>query len=352
MGGKGGSGKSPYQDEIGALIAGTLMSQAATRDPYGAKMFGPGTKLGGAFNQLFPGMPVPTYKPPPQAQSFGDIYKQTAGNLGMPTPAIGQSAAAGTGGQVLAMRAPTEAPARSTPAFMKGAGALSPVPTGNISTPTATPKTGMSTQMPTPTNTGIVPPTQPQPTQVTPTSPVPTQVGGPPSATIKPYNYNVASPPTLSPVQMPDQRYALLSQMGTEQMAQNARLAQDDLLRAMEARGLGRSGVAAQEVVNQYNRGLAQNTANFARGLAAERMGQEFGEAQQFRNLLAQYYPALRGQDIQANLGLGQLGLQEKGQNLAQIQSDQQYQNFLTPIFGALGQSIIGASANKQGKGK
>ncbi len=53
MGGKGGGGSAPYQEELAGMFAGQNMMNMAARNPNAASMFRPGSKLGDSYKDLF-----------------------------------------------------------------------------------------------------------------------------------------------------------------------------------------------------------------------------------------------------------------------------------------------------------
>jgi len=172
--------------------------------------------------------------------------------------------------------------------------------------------------------------------------------------------------PSLSPIQalqVPQQQFQLMSQMGQEQIGRGAQRAQQDLMRQMTARGLGQSGLQMQAAADLYQRGAGQQMSDLARSLASQRMGLEFGEAQTARAQEAQrqYQQAGFGMDIQKMmeeqmrfgrqqplseaLALADVGMKERTQTA-------QEQNALMQALSGLGQSFIGAQAQQGGGGK
>lgn len=146
--------------------------------------------------------------------------------------------------------------------------------------------------------------------------------------------------PLSKPLQVDPNQFKTLQDVGQAQIGQANKAAQQQVLSQFNKRGLGNSGLAVQGAIDQFQRGAAQDMSNLANQLQSQKLGLEFGEQQQARNLAAQNA-----------LGLGQLGLGEQAQNLAKNQAQFQQQNYLTPIAAALIQSQIQSAAANKGKG-
>lgn len=179
-----------------------------------------------------------------------------------------------------------------------------------------------------------------------------------------------AQTPGISPLTVSPQRTQMLQQMGAEQLGRQQRMSQQDLMRAYDTRGLGRSGLEMQAVAQQYGRGTGQQSADLNRQLLGDQMQMEFGEQQQARGLEAQRAGQqadrnLRSQQAQAEqnlgygqmgtqaaLGLGNLGIAERQQAMREFGAQNAYENpalALAPIY----QSIAsGAASNPGGGGK
>lgn len=181
-------------------------------------------------------------------------------------------------------------------------------------------------------------------------------------------NPNAQIAPTWQ-VQLPQQRFDLMRQQSADQINRTALTAQQDLQRNYGTRGIGRSGLELQAAGNQLRQGALQQIGDANRQLNADMLGQQYTEAQQYRNLEAQRRQQqaalnLQGQQGQAaenlsrsQLGLneaiqlGQLGLSERQQSLAEFGARDKYENpgyGLGPLYQA---AQAAASAGGQGKG-
>ena len=161
-----------------------------------------------------------------------------------------------------------------------------------------------------------------------------------------------ASFQTQQGIKVDPNQFKTLRDMGTEQIAQSSKMAQDTLLNQMAQRGLGQSGLAAKAVADQYSRGAGQDASNLARQLTSQQLGMEFEDAQKARDLNAQLAQTGAQLNLQRGLGLGQLGLGEQAQNLAQQQAQFGQNNYMVPIMAALAQTGITAAASRNsGKG-
>lgn len=344
MGGKGGGGQMPYQDDLGRAAVGTIFNQIATHDPNSANLFRPGTKLGSAYSDLSGGAAAPSFQAPKQVNPYGPIYSQTAANIGLNTSG-GQTPRAGN-----AQQGKSGSSEHAGAGIYKGGGALTSIPSG-------APSPQASGQ----TMTGV----QGQGTSYG-------GGGTNPNMNInQAYNFVTPKMASYSPVSYNPQQFKMLQDVGTSQIAQGSHMAQQDLMRQMGARGLGQSGLAIQAGADLYNRGAGQQMSDLANQLGAQKMGLDYqsgitaqglnaasnqlqGQLDlQRQGMQAGELQGRQGQNIQAQLGLGQLGLGEQAQQLGQIQADQNYSNLLGPIAGALAQSSMAAAASKGGgKGK
>lgn len=307
MGGKGGGG-SPYQSELAQLALGALGSRFAQTDPNAARILGADTDLGKAFREVTGGN-VPAYQAAPSVQAFGPQYNATAARL----------ASAG-GSQPFRFQTPQ------------------PVRTNVDNVPINTPQLN----------------------------------------------------PTQS-VSMDPSYFRSLNNQGMENIAQGARSGQNSIMRQLAARGVGQSGIAGRTIANNLNQNVNNQIGSFQQGLAGKLAEMNFGEAQKARDLEAQRqlnqgnfamtaqqlaldnayrraglssdearfnatqgmqtqaaqageYNTRRAQDASNALGLGQLGVGERAQNLAELKNTQAYGDFITPLIGALGQTSVGSS--------
>lgn len=191
-----------------------------------------------------------------------------------------------------------------------------------------------------------------------------------------PFNYQAAflNPNTqlspLSQIQIPQARFDLMRQNAAAQINRGANIAQQELQRSYAGRGMGRSGLEMGAAVQAYQRGAGQQLADMNRQLTTEQMGQEFSEAQRWRDLEAQrrYQQAglnLQGQQAQAQerlargqlgldeaIRLGQLGLSERAQMLQEFGVRDKYENPGLSLGPAYQAAQAAASAAGGGKGK
>lgn len=296
-GGKGGGGGSvPYQNEMSQMMMGSLANRLLRSDPAMSSAFNkPDSALGSAYSDIFGKRPV-------KYEGFGTVPK---------VGTLTAQAMQGVYGK------PT--------AHMKGAGAYSPVPTGEMkpmATPTYKPQYGAST------------------------------LGG-----------------KVNPVAINPKQFQLAQQVGMETIGQGAKQAQSQLMQQMGARGLGQSGLAAQEAIKQYQRGAGQQASQLGRSLASERMGLEHQAGLQAQQLdLERRYKMAglsadeaktradlemrnRAQNLQTATGLGQLGLQERQQGLSELSAQRSWEDAPLSALAGLGQSAMAANANGGGKG-
>lgn len=182
-------------------------------------------------------------------------------------------------------------------------------------------------------------------------------------------NPNTQVAPTWQ-VQLPQQRFDLMRQASADQINRTALTAQQDLQRNYGTRGMGRSGLELQAAGRQLQQGALQQIGDSNRQLNSDILGQEYGEAQQYRNLEAQRRQQQAGLNLQGQQGqaaenlarsqlglneaiqLGQLGLSERQQSLSEFGARDKYENpgyGLGPLYQA---AQAAASAGGGGKGK
>lgn len=179
----------------------------------------------------------------------------------------------------------------------------------------------------------------------------------------------------INALNVPSGQFDIYRNLGTSTIQRGANQAQQELMRTMGSRGLGRSGLAMAEAARQYQRGAGEQQSALGQQLAADRMGLEFGEAQTARGLEAQrdlaqanlsqqtqaqqLQQALnkaqmgisgRAQGLSEALGLGNLGLAERAQGLSELSAQRSYEDAPLQALAGLGQSNIAAAASK-GKG-
>jgi hypothetical protein len=144
-------------------------------------------------------------------------------------------------------------------------------------------------------------------------------------------------------------QFKTLQDIGTSQIAQQSKIAQDTLMSQMQGRGLGQSGLAMKAAADQYRRGAGQDTSNLANQLQSQRLGLEFGEAQKARDLNSSLAQTAAQLNTQRGLGIGQIGLGEQGNNLAQQTAQFSQNNYMVPIMAALAQTGIQSAASRGG---
>lgn len=160
----------------------------------------------------------------------------------------------------------------------------------------------------------------------------------------------------INQIQLPQQRFDLMRQNAANQINRSANIQNQDLQRQFGSRGVGRSGLEMQAAQEQYRRGAGQQIGDVNRQLSADEMGQNFQEAQKFRDLnvqrnMNQATLNQQGQQAQAgeNLarsqlglqtatGLGNLGLAERQQALTEFGARDKWENpgyGLAPLYQA-----------------
>ena len=396
------------------MMMGSLAQTAARSQPGMAAMFQPGGSLAGTYSSLFPGQMAPQYQAPKTVDPYGPLYQQAAQRMGLPVPTnptppsstpssgiaqqwkpmlmdIAKNTGT-TGGSI----------SQSPKAYVPGAGAMSPVPTGTPPTPSAAPQQSGSGKSGnafghqvqpmlaniakhTGTNGGSIPSAATpsigipgtgemgasMPTAIPPTSGTTPQISAP----------KITAPQTsaINPLSISPQMAQMAGNVGQQQITQQTGAGIQDMMRQMGARGLGRSGMALQGAADVINRTGQQQAGQLGQNLALNQMGLNFQGAQQGQQLEAARQQAMAQMGLQSQLGQGQLGLGQQAQNLASIMQPQQLQmqqalglgqlglgeeqsqmaqnaqqmaaqNFLSPLLGNLGGSLIGASAQQGGK--
>lgn len=349
-----------------------MMNSAIRHDPNASAMFGQGTKLGETYGKLFPGQNIPQYQPPKTVQPFGDVYRQAAGQLGLSTPD------------------------KMAPAPMPAGGTINPSANNAIEAKTAHPNWGAAfwgPQMSAPAKTSSSPKAfvkgggtmSAVPTGMPPASPTP-QTSGNLGLMGTGMKFSTPQTSAISALNIPQQQYGLAQQQATQQIGQQSKMAQQDLMRQYAARGLGRSGLEMQGAANLYNQGAGQQAANSANQIQQQNLAQQFGAQQQAQQLESQRQLGQgqlqlqsQGQGLQGLLGMGQLGLGQQAQNLSSIMQPKQYglqqalglgqlglgeqqmgmqqiaqqnqqSDFMSPILANLGSGMIGAGAAQGGK--
>jgi len=333
-GGKEGGANIPYKNEIGQMMFGSLANRMLRSEPM----------MQGAFNRTSQSSGVQAgTQNPPGSSKLGDAYRNIFGDIKPQAyEGFGKVPDLGIYSQAVSR---AFAPNQSTQSkgMYKGAGQYSSIPTGQ--------------------QTPAYNPSQYQP-------------------------WNISTPETskIPALSVNPQQFDLQKQIGLETIGQSSKQAQQNLMRQMGARGIGQSGLAARASADLYNRGAGLQASQLGRDLASQKMGLEFGEAQQARGLesqrqesqasramqsqqmeLEQRYKMAglsadeaktradlemrnRGQNLATATGLGQLGLGERAQGLSELQAQRQWED--APLSALTGLASNYASANMGGKGK
>ena len=172
----------------------------------------------------------------------------------------------------------------------------------------------------------------------------------------------------INQIQLPQQRFDLMRQNAANQINRSANIQNHDLQRQFGSRGVGRSGLEMQAAQEQYRRGAGQQIGDVNRQLSADEMGQNFQEAQKFRDLnvqrnMNQATFNQQGQQAQAgeNLarsqlglqtatGLGNLSLAERAQGLNEFGARDKWENpgyGLAPLYQAAQAAAAGGGGKK-----
>lgn len=313
-----------------------------------ARMTSPGTDLGREWNTLTGGEALPQYQPftiPKLGVASGarGQFQQTLGDL----PYTGSS------------NAQISSPRMKTQGMVRGAGALSPVPTGLPQTASPSPSQGgksgighdqsqamdtirapgkmmnqggMGAGMPmTPGSQGkgghtTGPMVNNQsgmsprgsyrgagamssiPTGAAPPSGTPQQGGQSyryqaPQFNSQPYQGTNFQPPQTSPINpltVNPQMYQQSAMSGMVPIQRATQSGIQDIMRQYGQRGLGRSGLALGAATGAITRGSQEQAGQLGQQLGIQQMGQNFGAAQQAQNLEAQRQQAMAGLGLQS----------------------------------------------------
>jgi hypothetical protein len=300
----------PYQNEIAQMLYGSLANRLSKSDPKFSKAFGEGGAQHGQYSGMFGDQPVQQYTGFGRVPSSGITSQAMQGIYGKPA---GQSSQAG--------QAQGSGKSGSSPRMsMQGSGAYSAGTTGEAA-PMATPT----------------------------------------------YNPAAYQHQNLAPVQANQQQYDLAKQVGTNTINTASRQAQGDLMRTMGARGMGQSGLAMKAAGDLYNRGAGQQAAQLGQQLSSQNLGNIYTSGLQSQNLGVQQAgtEATLGQaeagkradlelqnrsgNLQTALGLGNLGIAERGQGLQELTAQRSWEDAPLTALSGLGAAAMANASNQQG---